>query len=304
MSALLDDIINLAIDGNQPLPDILRRCLLLGHELKNDQLKAWANAELNGYNSVEELPEYRIIPAFARGNFVGPLYAQMNEYIIPSAVLKKEHQHWAEKVYLRQPISAFADLAKNVDPTKGRITFPWPGNMVVYYQDKIAGNGFICHQAWQEISSSTLVELVDTVRNRTLNIALQIKDEVGTSYTELHRIGSTEAVKIQHIVFQNIGNTNVSLDQSRVDASGQSTNINLIDRKALDAALIKAGLDKSDLEGLTHAIKSDGDKPATNVGQWIKDKAPKVLVGGLKIGASIGIEILTTLIKQHYGLTP
>ena len=33
MFALLDDIINLALDSKQPLPDILRKCLLLGHEL-------------------------------------------------------------------------------------------------------------------------------------------------------------------------------------------------------------------------------------------------------------------------------
>ncbi len=43
MSALLDDIINLAIEGKQPLPDILRKCLLLGYELKNERLKQWAD---------------------------------------------------------------------------------------------------------------------------------------------------------------------------------------------------------------------------------------------------------------------
>jgi len=76
MSALLDDIINLAVDGKQPLPDILRKCLLLGHELKNDLLKAWANQELNGYKSGKDIPEYRIIPSQARGSFIGPFQSQ------------------------------------------------------------------------------------------------------------------------------------------------------------------------------------------------------------------------------------
>ena len=33
MVALLDDIINLALDRKQPLLDIPRKCLRLGHEL-------------------------------------------------------------------------------------------------------------------------------------------------------------------------------------------------------------------------------------------------------------------------------
>jgi hypothetical protein len=30
------------LDGKRCLPDILRKCLLLGHELKNERLKEWA----------------------------------------------------------------------------------------------------------------------------------------------------------------------------------------------------------------------------------------------------------------------
>jgi hypothetical protein len=45
VSILLDGIISLAGDGKQPLPDILRKCLRLGHELKNDRLKTWAAQE-------------------------------------------------------------------------------------------------------------------------------------------------------------------------------------------------------------------------------------------------------------------
>jgi hypothetical protein len=88
MSALLDDIINAAIDGKQPLPDILRKCLLLGHELKNDRLKEWANQELNGYTSAKDVPGYRIVSALAKGDFVGPFHAQYRHHLmIPSVAL-------------------------------------------------------------------------------------------------------------------------------------------------------------------------------------------------------------------------
>jgi hypothetical protein len=67
VSIRLDDIINLAIDGKQPLPDILRKCLLLGHELKNERLKEWANKELSGYKSIGDIPAYRHMHGIAQG---------------------------------------------------------------------------------------------------------------------------------------------------------------------------------------------------------------------------------------------
>jgi len=76
MSALLDQIIQLAEDSKQPVPDLLRKCLRLGHELKNERLKTWATLELNGYASGRDVPNYRILSANAYGNFIGPLYAQ------------------------------------------------------------------------------------------------------------------------------------------------------------------------------------------------------------------------------------
>lgn len=306
MSALFDDIINAAIDGNQPLPDILRKCLLLGHELKNKRLIEWANQELNGYKSGKDVPEYRVIPAQAKGNFVGPFYAQYNRHIIPPAVLEERHREFAEKVYLVQSITAYAEVVKESKPSGGgSAIFNWPANMVGFYQDKLLPD-FICHAAWQEVPPSAIAELLDTVRNLTLNMALGIKDELGTSYTDLHKIESKEKeAKIQNIIFQNTGgNTNVAFGQAKIDASGQvQTVIHRGDRKALDEALTKAGLNASDLKELTDAIQIDGGKNAGNkVGEWIKTKASKVLVGGVKVSVSIGQQLLTEWLMQHYGL--
>ena len=49
---LLDDIIELATDDKQPITVLLRKCLILASQLKNERLKAWANKELNGYRTM------------------------------------------------------------------------------------------------------------------------------------------------------------------------------------------------------------------------------------------------------------
>lgn len=150
--------------------------------------------------------------------------------------------------------------------------------------------------------------MLDTIRNLTLKMALGIKDELGTSYADLHRIASNEtATRIENIIFQNTGgNTNVAFGQSSLDASGQQqqqqTVIAVGDRKALDAVLRKAGLEKADLESLTEATEDDGKEPGNRVGEWVKEKAPTILAGGVKVRTKIGTEILAAWIRQHYGL--
>jgi hypothetical protein len=301
VSILLDDIINLAIDGKQPLPDILRKCLLLGHELKNDRLKEWANQELSGYESREDIPDYRHVQGIAQGHFMGPYGEEIKNYPIPPAVLEEKHRHWARQAYLPQGVSAYEEILKA--SKESTITFPWPGDMVLYYQQKFL-DGYGLASAWLVVSKNAFVEMLDTIRNRTLNMALQLKDELGTSYADVRKIESKETqANIQNIIFQNTGgNTNVAFGQANMDASGQGqTIIEVGDRKALDAVLSQAGLDRRDLDSLTEAIQVDGKKPGNKVGEWVKEKASKVLSGGIKVGTKIGSEILTAWIKQHYG---
>jgi|SRR5215467_4163954 len=89
MSVLLDDIIHLAEDDQNPLPNLLRKCLRLASELKIERLKLWANKELDGYEgcTVEEIPQYRIVQAHAYGSFAGAFNSWCNKHIIIPAVM-------------------------------------------------------------------------------------------------------------------------------------------------------------------------------------------------------------------------
>ena len=104
---LLDKIIDLATDVQQPLSVLLRQCVLLGYELKNDSLKAWANQELNGYTEPDKIPEYRVQNAGATGVFnAGYAYPNVSR-AIPSSVMEEPHRWAAEIVRLAEPVSAY-----------------------------------------------------------------------------------------------------------------------------------------------------------------------------------------------------
>ncbi len=302
MSILLDDIIHLAEDDQNPLPNLLRKCLRLASELKIERLRMWANQELDGYEGckLEEIPQYRKVQAHAYGSFAGPLRSWSNKHIIIPAVMDKDHRHYAENVDIVQSVSALNDLL-NADTTKGVLAAHWSPNMVAFYSDKL-WQGWICHDAWQEIPKSTLVGVLDSVRNITLRMALEIKEELGTSYADLNRIKPEQAERAKTVVINNLNNLGGNVAFGNMDASGQ-TIIIAGDRKSLDMALTKAGLDATDLSELTESIHNDGGtKPGTGVTEWIKAKASKVVAGGIKVGVGIGQQLLTEFLMQHYGL--
>ena len=303
MSELLDEIINLAADSKESLPSILRKCLILGHELKNERLRNWANQELNGYNSTKSLPEYRIPAIHLLGDFTGPFGSGAKNIPLPAYLLREQHREWGQRVFLTQPIGTLQDIATKGDTT---VSFPWPGDLVALYQDTyVTQNGMALVAAKQILAVSAIVGILDTVRNRTLNIALEIKAELGTSYKDLHRAESPEiGAKIQHIVFQNTGgSTNVAFGNSNVDASGQVQNtITAGDRASLDRALLNAGLDKADLESLTQSMKADGNKLGARVMKWAKEKGAKTLSAGISVGQQVGTELLLKYLEMHFGI--
>ena len=144
--SVLDDIIKAITETDEKTSSILRKCLVLSYKLKNDTLKAWVSKELNGYDSDDlDLPEYRRVGAPAKGLFLGGFGQQIDEQPIPSAILKEEHRHFAERAQLRQPIVAYESVS--ADETR---VIPWPANLVAFYQGKFFNGDMALNRAWQE----------------------------------------------------------------------------------------------------------------------------------------------------------
>ena len=53
---LLDEIIDAAVDEKVPIGTLLRKCLVLEQQVKNEKFRVWLDRELDGYDQIEELP--------------------------------------------------------------------------------------------------------------------------------------------------------------------------------------------------------------------------------------------------------
>jgi hypothetical protein len=301
---LLNEIIAMATDDTKSLSSLLRKCLVLAHQIKNERLKNWANQELNGYMDSSDLPDYRVIPADAKGQFVAS-FGREATLPIPSLVLEKSHRHFAEKVYLFQSVSAYEALV--AEAATGSISMQWQSNLVLYYRDKIpVSDGWALVRAWQEISKSTFVELLGTVRTRVLNMALEISSELGDNDENLKMLTSEKADKVEQTVTTIIyGGTNVitSGHSSVTSTINHQTVIAAGDWQHLATILQNSGVPESKVAELEQSIEADGKKTiGGRVSEWITKAAPEVLAGGVKIGAAAAQSVLTDWLKQYFGL--
>jgi archaellin len=303
---LLDEIIDLSVDNKQPITTLLRKCIVLAHQLKNERLRKWANEELDGYDDIKNLPEYRILRAPATGLFVGPGWARFQQGI-PSLALEKDHRESAEIVHIAQPVGTLEDTLKS--GPDANLSFPWNANLVAYYQNKLQ-SGWQLFSAQQTIPKSAVTGIVDTVRTRVLNMALEIQSDVGGKDADLKEITAEESEKVDQTIVNNIygGNVYLSGGNSTMTATTiqqQQQNIVAGDWGKLERVLKDAGITGPELKELSAAVEADANQKLKEngpVAKWIKAAAPKVLAGGVKMGVEVGKAVLTEMLMQYYGL--
>jgi hypothetical protein len=301
---LLDKIIELATDNQQPLAVLLRQCLVLAHEMKNDQLKEWANHELNGYSDQSELPKYRIVAAGATGTFNTGYMFPTTERQIPALSMEEPHRRFAEEVRLVEPVSVYVSIFDALKSGKGQIlVFKWDANLIAYYQAKFI-QGHALTDAWQEVPSGAVAGMLDTIRTRVLNMALELKTEIGESDADLKKVkqDSAEAEKVSHIVQTQIFGGTVYIAGGQQNVSVQ--NIAVGNWADLKKALSESGIGEEDVAELSQAIQQDNKTMGATVKGWIGRNAGKVLNSGLQVGVSVGTTILTQYIKRLLGLPP
>ena len=173
---LLDDIIELATDDKEPIGNLLRKCLVLERQVKNEKFRAWLNLELDGYNreNEAEVPDYRIFNCVNKGDFYG-MTVKMNSQPISLHIMDERDRKMLEKVCLHQPAASYEHRPDaNLDGV-----LPWNPTITAKYQTKIYRNGEpTLIRAWQEIPGSVMVSLLEQVRTRVLRFALELKESL------------------------------------------------------------------------------------------------------------------------------
>ena len=170
--SLLQDIQDAAIDEQSQVATLLRKCKVLAARLGSEEFSHWIDNELNGYSNLDQLPAYRVLNVRSYGDFVGPFGSQMKNAPIPPSALPEVLREGIQTSKVGMPISTLTSLS--TDETSSRLS--WPPDVVSIYGGRIY-EGMNCLIAWQLLPRSALVAILDTVRTRVLNFALEIEKE-------------------------------------------------------------------------------------------------------------------------------
>lgn len=308
--SLLREIQNAATDTNSNLATVLRKCRILAARLHHEPFKEWLDKELNGYAYETEadrqmIPSYRVLHGVqSRGHFSGYFGSGLKNGVIPPSCIPEEWRDNLTTQYLAQGVSAYEELVKN--STSDTFTIPWPADLM-----GVVGNHVYedmgCLAAWKVIAPGSLIQLLDTVRNKVLDFALEIEakaPEAGEASPQQTPVPQEVVNRLfQTIVMGNVG----TLVAGSSDFSVQTVNVKHGDIASLQSYLQSLGLAPEDVSELKKAIETDG-KPKTadtfgsSVSAWLGKMVGKAASGTLKIGTSVAASVLTKAITHYYGL--
>ncbi len=303
--SLLRDIQAAAVESSTDVSTLLRKCKILAVRLGNEEFKKWVDHELNGYDTAEDLPEYRILHTESQGHFSGGFGSSLNNAPIPPSCLPKEFRDRVTKSYLMLPISAYSSLIDKED--RHNAHEQWPADMVAHFGRQIY-QGMNCLSAWKVIPYNALVALVDTIKTRVLNFALEIEGEAPNAGEAPPNTPPLPQERVSQVFNTYIsGNVqNVATGSSHVTQAGEFSVV-LGDFETLRNHLASLGVEADDISDLSSAIDEDTKaqgKPALGkrVQAWIGKMVGKAASGAWKVGTSVAGTVLGKALSRYFDL--
>ena len=295
MSSLILELQADAMNDSVSIQSLLRKAFTIAIKLSIEDSRQWIEAEMNGYNSCSEVPMYRRIKGALKA--INPIRGS-----IPVQVDDNEMEDTLSVFFFRQSIAEIEGIISKHD--KG-FFIPFTGSQLKSLQD-FFGVEYPFHLSF---SATSLVRVVDNVRNTILQWALKLEQEgvtgEGLSFSneEVKKAHMSRNINIQN--FQGVlGDvTNSELTQNLEMTISESNNF-----EELAEYLSKFNVKENDIAELKNAMDCDGPiddiaKIGSNVSSWIGNMCAKAADGSWAISLATAANVLGTGISKFYGLS-
>lgn len=299
---LLRDIQNEATEATVPVSTVLRRAQTLAFRLNHEPLKQWTRNELEGYQSIDELPDYRRFPVGAlpvKAEVMDITGIYRNVPIAPMQVPEYTREHLFTPAFMQGVAEYEALLATGVH----EFPIPWTGDQVLFIRKTVLPG---LAGAAQMVSSNTIAGILDQVRNRILSFSLEIEQQNPDAGEA--RPGEEP---IAEKTVTNIFNNTIHGGHNVITAAGRDAHVvaphTRIDEAwpALQQRLAEFGVPPEEVEGLEAALRLDGD-PSTELGpatqSWIGRLTSKVSSGGIALAQGVSVEMVVHELLKVLGL--
>ncbi len=300
---LLRDIQAAAINSEIDISTVLRQCKVLAYKLGNENFKNWVDQELNGYKNIDNLLDYRILSVDSKGYFSGASRIVKNADI-PLLCIPEQLRETFSTAYCAEPISVYESLLKSSEGDS--FQQQWPPELVALYGKEIIQN-MTCMRAWKVIPRSSMVSLVDSVRNRVLDFVLEIESEApdaGEAPLNKPPLPQDKVTQVFNTtIYGNVGN----IAEGSTDITQSVTlNVHKDDFSSLRNQLLELGVLAAEIDELESAINKDDKNEVlktkslgNKVLSWLRNLLTKSAQGTIPI---IREKLISKLILLYYGI--
>jgi hypothetical protein len=288
---LLRKIQEAAIDHSTDLPSLLRMCKVLAMQLRSTTLKAWVDAELNGYKNRESLPDYRIIGVPSELTVFNPVSGNKTVDIPRSAIeaaVAAEGVEGAEaeemadtlcKAYILQNV---AEIAALIAAHQTVTAMHWTPEVVALVAPRVSPLPPV--RARMLVGTQRLVGILDVVRTRVLDMVLELVNEDPTlGEGDAADMSKEKGKRVEQIVQNTF---NITGDNNTINApvtQGQN-NVKVGDLDSLKTALHQLGMAPEDVEQTALVVQEE--KTAKNVFERLTGLKERL---GLKAAAAVEV---------------
>jgi hypothetical protein len=165
VSSIVIEVQQDALDKSIRCSDLLRKALVAAKKLKVVELEEWVSQELNGYQDIEKIPEYRQIRGSVRA--LNPYHGWQ-----PVVFTDPKKAEMLSRRPCNQSIAEIESLLdKQSDP--GTLAMPFPSKTEQQLREAIEDDLEIT----LIVPSTALVKIVDTIRTIILNWALKLEED-------------------------------------------------------------------------------------------------------------------------------
>jgi len=221
MNSIVIELQRNSVDPQILVEELLRKAYIVCKKLDIPNIEQWISSELNGYIEGAEIPEYRIVHGIVKA---------FNKYHgwITVSFPDEESQTQISTARIGQPICELSALSK-----QNELCAELP---VSFKQDLAKTNG-VYVEAKLFISPTSIIKILDTVRNEILKWSLELeKNSImgeGYSFSEIEK---RKATTIKYTIVNNIQSMNNSMLQQASDNCVQEYATN---REKINELLLK-----------------------------------------------------------------
>ncbi|WP_387468123.1 abortive phage resistance protein [Photorhabdus sp. RM323S] len=290
---------DMASSSSTDIEELLSRAKMISVKLGLQDISEWLEHELNGYPSVDLLPDYRVIkeaPIRAFNPYVGWIPYQLSNY-------NKEIYAPLTTIHINNPVSMLAEYAKS-DTT---LYSDLPALMADFLQK--AGN---CNfrMAWS-INPTQITKILSNTKSRILDWALLLESKKILGEGLL--FSYEEKKEAADMTVNNINNFNGNVNNAGTIGAGntgdihQQNTITAGDFNSLKRQLKEYGIEDKDIAELRQVVEeSPSPKSSSNlgakIGGWVGNMIGKAYSGSLKIAGSAAPALLTNALCHYYNI--